>query len=283
MKKLILLLTVSLTNSFYSQEKSIILKQEFKPNSHYTMNMITSVKGEMEFIGDEEFKKVIKEQTGSEKMQMESKNDVLVNITTSTKKNNETPFTWQYDLKDSFSIMNGKEIPSKNKDFFKNLEITGRYVNENVMKIDDIKGENIETSMKDMLKDIFQQSNFSVDFPKTALKIGDEFTQNTPLKMNIPSVGIMNFKIITKYKLVKIENGLAYLDLVQNFVVDSDIKLFNIDANGGGNGKAIFNQKENFMKSIITDLEMNMKIQLKDSIKLINNSKTHSEIITNKL
>lgn len=281
MKKLILILVCSLfLNQYKSQEKSVLLKQEFKPNSEYVMKMITSLNGEMEFVGDEDFIKAIKEKTGSDKMQMESKKDIQINIITSAQKNNETPFTWKYIINESKTLMNGNEIPSKNLEAFNNLQILGKYINGNEILIEDFKGNNIDISLQNMLKDMLKQVNTNVIFPKTAMKIGDDFTQATPLKMNIPSVGIVNFKINTTYKLINFENDLAYFDIIQSFSLDSDIKLFDMDASGSGNGKAIFDSKNNYMKSIISDIDMNLAVQLKESIKIINQSKTHSEIST---
>lgn len=283
MKKLIIILVCSLFSITYkSQEKSVILKQEFKPNSEYTMKMITSLNGEMEFMGDEEFKKAIKEKTGSDKMQMESEKDIQINIVTSAQINNETPFTWKYIINKSKTLMNGTEIPSKSLDVFKNLQILGKYINGNEILIEDFKGGNIDITLQNMLKDMLKQVNMNVNFPKTAMKIGDDFTQTTPLKMNIPSVGIMNFKINTNYKLINIENDLAFFDIIQTFSLDSEVKLFDMDASGDGNGKAIFDIKNNLMKSIISDIDMNMAIQLKESIKILNKSKTHSEVLTTK-
>ena len=107
--------------------------------------------------------------------------------------------------------------------------------------------------------------------------------EEIPLKINIPSAGDMKFKIITNYKLSKIENKLAHFDLIQSFTLDSDIKMINMDATGNGDGKAIFDFSENVMKSVITDLKMKMTVEIKENIKMINNSSSHSEILTQKI
>lgn len=284
MKKITLFLIGALCSiNLKSQEKSILLKQEFKPNSKYEMITKTSVNGEMEFIGDEEFKKVLEKQLGSDKMLMKSNNEISISINTSDKKGNETPFVWKYDVKENSSSINGRELPQKSKDALKNLEIIGKYINDNEMNIEDIRSESMDESMRAMLKDMLKEMNYSVKFPTKELKIGDTFTQETPLKINIPSAGDMKFKIITNYKLTKIEDKLVYFDLIQTFTLDSDIKMINMDATGNGDGKAIFDLSQNVMKSVITDLKMKMTVEIKENIKMINNSSSHSEILTQKI
>lgn len=284
MKKITLFLIGALCSiNLKSQEKSILLKQEFKPNSKYEMIIKTSVNGEMEFIGDEEFKKVLEKQLGSDKMLMKSNNEISISINTSDKKGNETPFVWEYDIKENSSSINGRELPQKSKDALKNLEIIGKYINDNEMNIEDIRSESMDESMRAMLKDMLKEMNYSVKFPTKELKIGDTFTQENPLKINIPSAGDMKFKIITNYKLTKIEDKLVYFDLIQTFTLDSDIKMINMDATGYGDGKAIFDLSQNVMKSVITDLKMKMTVEIKENIKMINNSSSHSEILTQKI
>jgi len=176
----------------------------------------------------------------------------------------------KFDMK---SILNGIETSNASPFSLQGLQIEGICKPDNTIENVVIKGNNFPEQMKSIFTTMLSEMMNKIKFPDKAIKVGDSFTQETPLALPIPNAGKMNMKIVNNYLLEKIENGEPV------FKVKSKVELSNTEnksissAIGEGEGVLIYNLTYQFYRVYDSEINMTMDIPAADS-KMIMKSKS---------
>ena len=139
--------------------------------------------------------------------------------------------------------------------------IYGKGTNGKLPTLDSIVSKDMDSGIKKMLLEMMQGTFSQMSFPVREVKIGESFSSETPL--SIPIAGYtLNMGITTNYKLLNIINGIAELDIVQTYTMDSQILDQKLKATGSGKGRMFYDVKNNFYERYQVDTEMEMNAPL---------------------
>ena len=157
------------------------------------------------------------------------------------------------------------------------FRMVGYYEGSKVF-IDDISGQNINSSIKETQKNLIQQMVKSVKFPTKPVKIGESFSQTLPLSIPIKGFAEIQIEINTIYTLKDVDAQYAYFDVIQKFKLSGDKDFENVLLKGSGQGKMIYDRNENQIISTDTQNTASMVINT-GSLVIISNSNYHSAIL----
>jgi len=102
-------------------------------------------------------------------------------------------------------------------------------------------------------------------FPVKALKPGDTFTQEVPMKMPIEGNMIqITVKII--YTLIDIKGNIANFNLDESASLNLSMKFGTLNMTGQGNGKMIFDIKNSFAPNITTNLKFDYTMPIENML-----------------
>jgi hypothetical protein len=118
--------------------------------------------------------------------------------------------------------------------------------------------EDYKTSLLQMLQSTFSQ----IMFPEKELKIGEEFTQETPLSIPIAGLNI-DMTTTTNYKLVSIKNRVGNFDITQTYSLKTNDTKYPINAFGKGKGGLQYDiSYSNYIHyHIDTEIDISMKLE----------------------
>lgn len=130
-------------------------------------------------------------------------------------------------------------------------------------KLDSIVSKDLDNKFKKELLQTMQNTFSQISFPDRKLKIGESFSQETPLSIPVLSTTI-EMTMLTNYKLISIEDNLGNLEVSQNYTMKSKISNNDIVATGSGKGKIVYDIKNNFFLKHQTNGEIEMNVKMKD-------------------
>lgn len=172
---------------------------------------------------------------------------------------NKIPFTMTMQTQPSKMTMNGKEtpipMPATNETIF------GTYTTDGKMTLDSIAGKKIDDLTKATMIKMIDGMKAAVNFPTTPMKIGDTFTQDTP--MDLPIAGMAS-KINSKttFKLVSIDNNKAYFDLTYDLSMDMNGSAIAMKMAGGGDGKMVYDIVASYPTAMQSNMNVNYSMTL---------------------
>lgn len=271
MKKPFLLVLLLATLFNYGQSNQILdFKIQFSPQTIYNQTMSSSAEYELTYDGSQEFLESIK--NSGVKNPTTSKTTIVMESVFKTGKTNADgnfPVTIEY-LKSLDS--NGKTIIPNG------TIIHGKGSTSNLPQLDSIVSKDLDETTKNSIFQIVQSSFAQLALPEKKLKIGESFSQESPLKLPI---GGLNFDMIitTTYKLESIVNKNAFFDIDQVYtakVVDKNDN--NINVSGSGTGKLIYDISNHYPTQNTIDLKLTFDLKKEDiSLKLISLSSIKQE------
>lgn len=186
------------------------------------------------------------------------KNSILMHYTlkTGTEINSEIDFILEYKQFKTYRII-GSKIDSIDG-YLDSCKIYGRMKGQKISQIDSIIMPNKDNTIIDILKNTMLNFELGAEYPEKYLKVADQFMMESPMKLPL---GFFNFEanVISRYKLNKIENGLAYFDVKQDFVGNGE-KLIDMKFSGSGTGEMIFNSK--IFNAHYTKINTNFKMSM---------------------
>lgn len=193
-----------------------------------------------------------------------TKNESLSKVrrTTTTKAANaEGLFPTIMAFDDVRMLNEGKEVLSP----LSYTIIEGLMAEDNKFKIDTIINPKLDKVTRDALKTVFKDLKPEIDFPKKPMKIGDGFSQDSPL--TVPVNGQKIKLLMTKtYTLKGVLNGIAEFSIKMNFALAMSNE--NITAIGDGGGVVLFNIAENQVVKDDTHYTVNIKVKTPTGIEL---------------
>ncbi|PJJ83360.1 hypothetical protein [Mucilaginibacter auburnensis] len=172
----------------------------------------------------------------------------------------DVPFKMTYKEVAMSGSMNGQALPLPQSSIT-GVSLLGHYANQTKkIEIDGLEGGTLEAAKKAEAEQILSQVFNQFNFPDTTLKVGDTFTQETPL--SVPIAG-NNTQVMTKvkYTLKSIQGNQATFDIDQ--VVDMKMAMpqtGEMVMKGGGKGEMVYDIAEKFPVSSKTNMDFNFKM-----------------------
>jgi len=268
MKKIGLLVPVfMMLYSLSIAQESITFKQTVLPNSIYKSSMETTIGSEMIFGTD----------TSSIPTITNGVTLMSYSIISGELNEGKTPVVMEYDSLVSQQYMGMSETPMETV-LFKGTQIYGNFDEKNTFELDTIIGD-IDQNMRTTLTETLKQFSQSIVFPEASMKIGDDFDQEVPFSVPVPGQKPLEMKIKTNYKLIEIKKGIAYFDLIQDYIMESNQDLVDMKMTGDGVGKLEFDIENNYSILVETTADSHLKMKM-GTMEVNAKSKTHTKIET---
>lgn len=271
MKKILLLILVSIPVINFGQSNQILdFKIQFSPQTNYNQTMSSSAEYELTYDGSQEFLASLKSKDVQNPTK--SKTSFLMESVLKTGKANADgnfPVTIEY-LKSLDS--NGKTIIPNG------TVIYGKGSTSSLPQLDSIASKGLDETFKKSIFQIVQSSFAQLALPEKKLKVGESFSQESPLKLPIAGLNF-DMVITTIYKLKSIVNKNAFFDIDQVYtakVIDQNDN--NINVTGSGTGKLIYDISNYYATENTIDMKLMFDFKKGDiSLKLNSSSSIKQE------
>lgn len=269
MKKLFLFLFALVTFLNYGQSNQTLdFKIRFSPQTIYNQTMANSASYELTYEGSEEFLNTLKSSG--------VKNPTITNSTVDI----ESVFkTGKTNAEGNFPVIIEylKSLDNKGNTIIPNgTLIYGKGSTSSLPKMDSIVAKGLDEASKNMIFEIVKNSFSQLALPEKKIKIGEAFSQESPLTIPIGALNI-DMSITTIYKLISIVDKNAYFDINQVYTANiSSENLNNIIVSGTGAGKMTYDIPNYFASENVVDMklmfdlkqdEFNIKLNSATSIK----------------
>ncbi len=178
---------------------------------------------------------------------MESREDKVVEVVTGSFTDKKSyPITVELLKDDQIVSVNGSPQQNMNTSgsILLGVSVHGMVYSNGQTKFTAVDGKELSEEKRKIILSIFEQvlKAFNKLEAKSAA-VGESIIQKEPLDIQIPGVGSFKMDMTGVYRLVKIEDGLAYFDTSYtfNFIGSTDPKPTNkIEGSGDGVGKFIY-------------------------------------------
>lgn len=255
MKNIFLFILIAIPFLNYSQsEKTLDFKMAYSPKTTYHQVIEQSLGNELVYSGSEDILKKIKE-NGVQNPTITENTTVAESIlkTGKLEKDGNFPVTIEFI----------KTTSSDQKIIIPNGTIIyGKASASSMPKLDSIVSKDLDKTFKNSILQTLQSTFSQLALPEKKIKIGESFSQESPLKIPVATL-TFDMLITTTYKLVNIQNQTANFDIVQDYTLKiSDHKQeFNISASGNGKGKLDYNIPNHFATQFNLDIELNFGLK----------------------
>lgn len=234
-------------STFSIAQKSLIFKQAILPNSIYKSSMQTTVDSETIFGAD----------TGMDPIMSNGLTLMHYSVKSGESSGDRISAIMEYDSLVTSQSMGMGGTPMEMV-FFKGTKIYGSFDEKSSFSLDSIVGD-IDDNMRTTLTETLKQFSQSIQFPETPMKIGDDFNHEVPFSIPVPGKESMEMKIKTNYTLKEIKKGVAYFDLVQDYIMQSK-ELGDMKMTGEGTGKLVFDIENKY--AIVVETESDSELMM---------------------
>lgn len=269
MNKLFSFLFVSFTLSSYCQSKQILdFNAGYAPENVYKQLIQSFSETEINYIGSDTFLETIKNQ-GIQNPTIQKAGMEMETVSETGKMDKEGNFP--------ITIIYNKSETNDGKTIIPNgTMLYGKVSLSTMPKLDSISAKDLDETFKNSIFEIVKSTFSQVSIPIKKIKVGDSFSQDTPL--TIPMAGIkFEMLITTTYKLKNIIDQNANFDIDQVYKMKITESEYNIEASGSGTGTLTYDIPNHFITENTTDIDLHLKLK-KDEFTLKVNSKSKYSI-----
>jgi len=262
MKKLFLFLFALVTFLNYGQaNQTLDFKIRFTPQTIYNQTMANSASYELTYEGSEEFLNTLKS-TGVKNPTITKSSVDVESVFKTGKINAEGNFPVVIEYVKSLDNKGNNIIPN-------GTLIYGKGSTSSLPKMDSIVAKGLDEASKNMIFEIVKSSFAQLALPEKKIKIGEAFSQESPITIPIGALNI-DMSITTIYKLMSIVDKNAYFDINQVYTANiSSENLNNIIVSGTGTGKMTYDIPNYFASESVVDMKLMFDLKQDEfSIKL---------------
>jgi len=219
-------------------QSEVLLKAGYQPKKEYTMVTTIKMDGMMDISGAQEMMDQLAASGMTFPIPMSMANDTEVTIKTMAREaDGRVPATMTYDKVSASVTMMGVDQVIENP--LAGTEIKGWYDEGGKFTVESAPGLGEQFSAED-IQNLMNQVQQSVEFPDRPLKVGESFTQTTPMNVPIASMGSLTMKIEAVYTVLKIGNRVAVLGVEMKVEMEAGMEVANAIATGTGKGECIY-------------------------------------------
>lgn len=265
MKKIFFLLFASLTFSSYSQSSQVLeFNAGYAPEYVYKQLIQTFSETEINYIGSNAFLESLKSQ-GVQNPTIQKTGMEMETVSETGKMDKEGNFPITITYLKSESNDGQTIIPN-------GTMLYGKVSLSTMPKLDSISAKGLDETFKQSIFEIVKSTFSQVSIPIKKIKVGDSFSQETPL--TIPVAGIkFEMLITTTYKLKNIINQKANFDITQVYKMKVNESEYNMEASGNGTGTLTYDIPAHYITENTTDINLHLKLK-RDDFSLKVNSKS---------
>lgn len=268
MKKTLLLFLISIPLFNYGQSSKDILdfKIGYAPQTSYRQVIEQSSDTELLYIASDEILEKLKS-NGVQNPTLAKSITIMESVfkTGKTEKDGNFPVVIEFV----------KTTNSEDKTIIPNgTLIYGKASSSSMPKLDSVVSKEMDEPYKKQLLQTVQSMFSQIALPEKKMKIGEAFTQVTPLTIPLAGTSI-EMEITTIYKLINMTGEIANFDIVQQYIAKIAFEegKFNITADGNGKGKLVYDIPQHFATKFVLDIGLNFEVkQDLFSLKLKSNS-----------
>lgn len=263
MKKIIIVFAFLFSFSLSKGQQSFLFKIRYNPNNLYTMNMVNGMNMKMNFSGDSASMARIKAKGIKVPMIITSETNMDADIKTGNiKSGNSYPIVLLFKGQTTQKTINGVES-NEPPNPMTGQAIFGQYTADGKMQIDSISGKVLDEQTKQAIGSGISNMINQMQFPTTPMKVGDTFNQQVPFNLPMASADL-KATIDIVYKLTSVDGNLAHFDLDEsmdlNMSTEKNGTTLNVKGDGKGNGKLVYDIKDNYAASRNADLKMHYEM-----------------------
>lgn len=266
MKKisLILIAFIIFSGKGWSQNE-LTFKVQYNPETNYNQTVDQTTLTSIKYSGSKDVLKTLKEK-GITNPTVTNKKSRTESVIKTGKLTSEKSFPLTMEFIKITKSEGKTEIPD-------GTIIYGNCTTGNMPTFDSIGTNGISDELKKTILQTVQSLYSQLTFPEKKLKIGEEFSTETPLSIPIAGATI-EMVIRTNYKLISINNGIGIFDVSQVYTMKTTITKYTINASGKGKGKLYYNISSNYYVKYQMDSEMKMKMKY-ENVKLFLNTQSN--------
>lgn len=255
MKKTFLLLLIFVPFFNYGQSSQILdFKPGYSAETVYNQTTINASDYEVLYSGSEKLMELLKNSGTENPTKIKTTFNVeTLSKTGKTDKDGNFPITIEYVNADDGK---GKVIIPSGTLLYGKASVT------NMPALDSIVSKDMEESFKNSIFQTVQSTFKQLALPQKKLKIGESFSQESPL--SIPVAGI-NFDMVinTTYTLKNITAKNAFFDVVQVYTMKIQDNRFDTKGTGKGSGTLTYDIPNHFINENV--LSMDLELELKNN------------------
>lgn len=273
------LITLFLTSSLLAQE-TVTLTFAYRPESVYTMEMTSRIKGTMDVEVPDSLRQALGGNLDGFPMEMEMENHIPSTMTTGKKApKGSFPVRLAYGKISSSSTMNGEAMGSEENPL-SGISVYGTFTNGRSFALDSLSVEQPNPILEQTMKGNLDQMERFMVMPQKPIAVGEDFTAEVP--MEFPMAGMQPIEMIIRmtYTLTALREGRAYFDLDQRVEALTDQLQFRMRVEGVGSGSGVFHVKDGYWESIRSQIPMEVEILMEGGIRFISQMETQSTVIT---
>lgn len=244
-------------------QKNMVLKTHYTPQTTYNQTITQVNHSSVTYVGKQDFLESLKAR-GVENPTISADSSVInIVMRTGNQQQNKT-FEVELEYISSLRSDGTSFIPD-------GTTVFGNATNSK-MELDSVYSPDLDESLKKVLLQTVETLFSQFRFPDKTMKVGDVFNQEMPINLPIANK-TLNMVITSTYKLVKIENNIAFFDISQSYTMISNITEDPMTATGSGIGKFKYTLDYNYIIDYKMESEMILKMILDDfELNLIQNS-----------
>ncbi|GGB76371.1 hypothetical protein GCM10007424_15460 [Flavobacterium suaedae] len=255
--------------NFYAQ-KSVKLDMKYKENTVYEQVLTQTDSVAMTYGGSKDMLEYL-ESSGVENPTIQK------NISTSN-------YTIQIGKKESgkmpmsIKVHLGKDMTASGL-IPEELVVYGTVEEGKTPTFESIDAPDMEPLLKNTFLSTMQTMQKQLFIPNREVKVGESFTQNMPLEIPMGAGQHLKMDNDITYKLVKIENGKAYFDVLYDVEMQMDSTEGIADGSGSGTGTFVYDIKNNFPVEVTSNITLSMQMkQDMFTIEVVNNSISRQQV-----
>ena len=256
MKKSFLALFIIVPFFNYGQSNETLdFKPSYAPETIYNQTVTNSSDYEMTYSGSEKLLEILKKNGTENPTKIKNAFNVeTVSKTGKVGKDGNFPITIEYLQS---SDINGKSVIPNGTLLFGNASLSS------MPKLDSIVGTGMEENFKNSIFKMVQSTFDQLAMPEKKLKVGESFSQESPLTIPIAGINI-EMVITTTYSLKSITTKSAFFDIVQVYSMKIADTRFDTNGSGNGTGKLVYDIPNHFTSENTLDMELNLKLKHTD-------------------
>jgi len=256
MKKYIFLLLSLIVFKVQAQNGNVF-KVEYKSAHRYQMVSDFKIQLTGNLTGDTAIINKIKSQGIEQPINLNL--DMALNIAVITGKSNGVngfPLIFTKDGAQVSAEINGSNIPIP-PNAEKKSTISAHVMQDGTYRIDSVRATSLKDTSVKFISQIINGLQHQIRFPDHPLKIGESFTQEVPIVLPFtPSNNSIVIKV--SYTLLKISEGNAYFEMVNDLNASLSLKNIMVNISGTGVGMMVYSLKDQFPTQYDNELKINL-------------------------
>lgn len=226
---------------------------QYKPETTYTQTLEQSSHSDIKYSGSNEILQLLK----NKGVQNPTVTD-RISTTESVVKTGKVTDGDQYPLTIEFV----KSTSSDGKNIIPNgTVIYGRGTTRAMPTLDSIASSGLTDDYKKTLLQMMRSTFSQLSFPEKKVKVGESFSIESPLTFPVAGVTI-EMTITTTYTLLSITNGIADIDVTQDYKMKTIVSKYTVSASGSGKGKMLYDDSLGTVIKYTMDTQMTADVKL---------------------